>query len=94
MLKKDFIVHEAQCPLIRLTCDDCNLTYLKKDADEHHTEVLCLKKQLMDVRRQSEQKIKQLTDDLEKHRNQLYKLNQDCTEYTRKMTVMKKMMCE
>jgi hypothetical protein len=94
MLKKDLIEHEAQCALIELTCQDCNLTYLRLDAAELHTDVLCVKKQLTDVRRQSQKKIRQLEGDLEEHKRQLNELRQNCTEHTQKLTAMRKIMCK
>jgi hypothetical protein len=93
-LQKDLIKHEVQCGLIKLTCADCNLTYLRLDDDELHTDVLCLKKQLTDVRHHSQAKIRRLEGDLEQHNRQLLKLRQDCTEHTRKLIAMRKMMCK
>jgi hypothetical protein len=87
MLRKNLIEHEAQCLLIQLTCKDCNLTYLREDADELHTEALCLTEQLNHVRRQSHKKIKQLTNDLEEHKILLDK-------HTRELTVMRKLICK
>jgi hypothetical protein len=92
MLKKDLIEHIDQCTLIELTCTDCQLTYLRVDADEVHTDILCAKKQFEDVQYYSKMKIKQLEDDLENYKRQLYQVRQDCVEHTRKLTAMRKMI--
>jgi hypothetical protein len=94
MLKQELTEHVNQCALIELTCTDCQLTFLRSDADEVHTDILCVEKQLKDVQYHSQEKIKRLEDDLENHKRQLHKLRQDCTEHTRKLNAMKKMICK
>jgi hypothetical protein len=93
-LKKDLIEHENHCTLVKHTCPDCNLTYLKLDAAELHTDKLCLEKQLKDVRNHSQGKTRKLENDLEEYKRELIKVRQDCKEHTQQLTTMRKIMCK
>ncbi len=53
ILKKDFDAHKSSCALIELTCQDCQLVYRRGGAFMEHTESICLKKQLRQVREES-----------------------------------------
>jgi hypothetical protein len=48
--KNDFANHEASCPLIELTCFDCKFVYKRCDASTKHTENVCLREQLRQLR--------------------------------------------
>lgn len=61
ILKKDFIDHKAQCPLIELTCSDCKLVYQRRDAAARHTEAVCFKTQLKQMRNEFEENKRQVT---------------------------------
>jgi hypothetical protein len=50
ILKKDFDNHERSCASIELTCQDCKLVYKRGEAATKHTENICLKEQLRQVR--------------------------------------------
>ncbi|CAF2931588.1 unnamed protein product [Rotaria sp. Silwood2] len=50
ILKKDFDNHMSNCPSIELTCQDCKLVYRRGDADRKHTENICLREQLRQLR--------------------------------------------
>jgi len=62
MLMKDFVNHEMNCTLIELTCEDCQLVYKKNEADIKHTENICLKEQLRQLRNESKENKRQLND--------------------------------
>ena len=50
--KKDLICHESLCGSIELSCQDCQLAYKRQEAATKHSENICLKNQLRDLRRQ------------------------------------------
>jgi hypothetical protein len=53
--------------LIELTCDECNVIYKRGDADTKHTENICLREQLRQVRDESKRnkrELEKLTDKL------------------------------
>jgi hypothetical protein len=53
--KKDFSEHNDQCPLISLTCADCKNVYQRRDAGTSHSDIICLKEQLQQVRSELQQ---------------------------------------
>jgi hypothetical protein len=52
-LKKDFDNHKRSCASIELTCQDCKLVYKIGEAVTKHTENICLKEQLQQVKEES-----------------------------------------
>ncbi len=52
-MKKDFDNHKNDCALIELACQDCKLIYKRGDAITKHTENICLKEQLRQLRDES-----------------------------------------
>ncbi|CAF0901897.1 unnamed protein product [Adineta steineri] len=68
LLKKDIEQHTSCCELFELTCDDCKIVYRRCDASQSHTDIICITEQFRQYRCQSEEKIKQLTEDLKKLR--------------------------
>ncbi len=64
ILKKDFDNHEKNCASIKLTCQDCKLVYKRGGAPAKHTDNICLKEQLRQMREESkknQREIQQLT---------------------------------
>jgi hypothetical protein len=53
MLKKDFDNHTGSCASIELTCEDCKVVYKRDEAATKHTESICLKQQLRQVKEES-----------------------------------------
>jgi hypothetical protein len=53
MLKKDFDTHQNNCASIELTCEDCKVVYKRDEAATKHTESICLKQQLRQVKEES-----------------------------------------
>ena len=52
--KKDLVDHENQCGSIQLSCPDCNFVYQRQDAALRHTENICLKLQLRQMREETQ----------------------------------------
>ncbi|CAF3329917.1 unnamed protein product [Rotaria socialis] len=50
VLKMNHIDHENTCLQIELTCSECNTTYKRGDGTFVHTEVICLREQLRQLR--------------------------------------------
>ncbi|CAF1465285.1 unnamed protein product [Rotaria sordida] len=50
IIKEDFDNHISNCTSIELTCQDCKIVYKRGDADRKHTENICLKEQLRQLR--------------------------------------------
>ncbi|CAF3953833.1 unnamed protein product [Rotaria magnacalcarata] len=50
VLRKNHIDHENTCPQIELKCSECNITYKRGDGPAVHTEIICLKEQLRQLR--------------------------------------------
>ncbi|CAF2243979.1 unnamed protein product [Rotaria magnacalcarata] len=53
ILKKDFDNHTSGCAAIELTCQECKLVYERVDAATKHTDTICLRKQLRQLREES-----------------------------------------
>lgn len=47
---KDLENHTNTCALIDLTCDDCQLVYKRSNAHQEHTEIMCLRRQIQQLR--------------------------------------------
>ncbi|CAF4242222.1 unnamed protein product, partial [Rotaria sp. Silwood2] len=69
VLKLNYVDHENTCEEIELTCSECNMIYKRGDAATVHTEIMCLKEQLRQLRQdfetnkqQASQQIQQLTE--------------------------------
>jgi septal ring factor EnvC (AmiA/AmiB activator) len=92
MSKKDLTVHEARCQLTELTCEDCKLVYKRRDFAKRHTDIICLREQLRQLRHESEENKRQLESDLEEHKRELQKFRQDCEERTRQLTEIQKLL--
>jgi hypothetical protein len=54
VIKKDFQGHHSKCPLVSLTCPECAAVY-KRQIHESHTETVCLRVQLHQLRDQRKQ---------------------------------------
>ncbi len=54
-MKKDFDNHTKNCALIELTCQDCKFVYKRGDAAMQHTENICLREQLRQLRDESKE---------------------------------------
>ena len=50
ILKKDFQNHNKSCALVELICQDCQFAYNRREAITKHTENICLKEQLRQLR--------------------------------------------
>ncbi|CAF3980570.1 unnamed protein product [Rotaria sp. Silwood1] len=50
ILKKDFDNHMSNCPSMQVTCQDCKLIYKRGDTAITHTENICLREQLRQLR--------------------------------------------
>jgi len=68
-LKKDFDNHTKNCALIKLTCEDCKLVYARRVASTEHTENICLKEQL-----------RQLRDESKENKREIYELKLQLSE--------------
>ncbi|CAF3834914.1 unnamed protein product [Rotaria sordida] len=69
ILKMNSVEHENTCDEIELTCPECNMIYKRGAAATIHTEIICLKEQLRQLRhdfennkQQTDQQIQQLTE--------------------------------
>jgi len=69
ILKKDFDNHTKSCALIKLTCQECKLVYKRGDAATVHTESICLKEQL-----------RQLRDESKENKREIYELKLQLNE--------------
>ena len=61
IVKKDFDAHHATCPLVLLACSACQSTYQRREESEH-TEIVCLRVQLHQVRDRAEQQEREYKD--------------------------------
>ncbi len=55
ILKKDFDNHKSNCASIEMTCEDCKFVYKRGDVATIHTENICLKEQLRQLRDESKE---------------------------------------
>ena len=55
ILKKDFDNHKNTCASIELNCHDCKLVYQRGDSATKHTENICLREQLRQMRDESKE---------------------------------------
>jgi hypothetical protein len=62
MLQKDLNAHQSQCLSILTTYKDCKTVYKQNDVLTHHSDVLCLKEQLLRCRQESQHEIQQLRE--------------------------------
>jgi phage-related minor tail protein len=62
MLKKEFDNHVINCASIELTCEDCKVVYKKDEGVIKHTENICLKEQLRQLRNESKENQRQLQE--------------------------------
>lgn len=86
MLKKDLIEHEILCPLIELTCADCQLVYKRRDTTMFHTDLICLKEQLQHSQEKNQQLNEQIKQNLLEHEKELKKLREEYEERTLQLT--------
>ena len=70
-------------PLIEWTCPDCSLIVKKCDTNQFHTDVICLQKQLENLRQSSQKKIRQLEDNVLKCKDEVHTLRINCAEHIR-----------
>ncbi|CAF1335258.1 unnamed protein product [Rotaria sordida] len=63
IIKEDFDNHISNCTSIELTCQDCKIVYKRGDADRKHTENICLKEQ-----------IRQLRDEYKENKREMHEL--------------------
>ena len=62
VLKKDFSKHTSSCASIELTCQDCKLIYKRGDAGTKHTENICLREQLRQLRNESKENKREIQE--------------------------------
>ena len=62
VLKKDFSKHTSSCGSIELTCQDCKLIYKRGDAGTKHTESVCLREQLRQLRNESKENKREIQE--------------------------------
>lgn len=55
VLKKDMNNHQNTCEFIEIKCPDCKLAFKRADAINAHTENVCLKEQLRQLRNESKE---------------------------------------
>lgn len=87
ILKKDVDNHTTNCSLIKLTCHECNLVFKRGDATTAHTENICLKEQLRQLRERSEKQLQQLSDQLEKKFRQLHDESKEDNRKIKELTL-------
>ncbi|CAF1375471.1 unnamed protein product [Rotaria sordida] len=71
ILKKDFDNHTSSCASIELTCQDCKLIYKRGEAAKKHTEKICVKEQLRQLRdecKENKREVHELTLQLDEIR--------------------------
>ncbi len=71
IIKMNFNEHYSQCPVVSLTCPECNTVFQRQDQDEH-TETKCLRiqlNQLRDEMMQNEQKTNVQINQIESQMN-------------------------
>jgi hypothetical protein len=56
-LKKDFDDHTGSCASIEITCGACKLVYKRGEGTIKHTEIICLKQQLGQVKEEAQKNI-------------------------------------
>ena len=64
ILEKNLTEHRSQCSAIVVTCKDCKMVYKPNDALERHSDLICLREQFRDLRRESQIEIQQLKEEL------------------------------
>ncbi|CAF3769508.1 unnamed protein product [Rotaria sp. Silwood1] len=69
ILKKDFDNHMSNCPSMQVTCQDCKLIYKRGDTAIIHTENICLREQL-----------RQLRDECKENKREIYELTLQLNE--------------
>ncbi len=92
--KKDFSQHVAQCTWIGLTCPDCKLVLTRDNISERHTDVVCLKEQLRQLRQDSEENKRKFEKQSEEYNRELQKLRQDNDQYTRQLRKIEEYLCK
>lgn len=69
MLKKDLPNHIADCPLVEVTCADCNTPYKRCNAAELHSEVVCVKGQLQKSQKEAQRLNEILEQNAQQHQS-------------------------
>ncbi len=92
--KKDFSQHVTKCTLVRLTCPECKIAFTQDEMGEHHTDVVCLKEQLRQLRQDSEENKRRFEKQSEEYNLELQKLRQNNDEYTRKIMKIQEYLCK
>ncbi len=62
ILKKNFEDHKNSCALFELICPECKLVYKRGNADTKHTENICLREQLRQMREESKKNKLEMQD--------------------------------
>ena len=89
VLKMVHIDHEDTCEQIELKCSECNLTYRRGDGTTAHTDVMCMKSQLRQLRQEFEidkQQTREQIRKLSEKTEQLSKAIQEIFETNRQQT--------
>ena len=85
ILKKDFDDHTRSCVSVKLICEDCRLVYKRGEANVKHTETICLKEQLRQVKEELkknkfdshaenmrlEEQLRQMKEELKKNKSEI-----------------------
>ena len=66
ILKTAHADHEDACEQIELKCSECNLIYKRGDTTTSHTDVMCLKNQLRQLRQEFETDKQQIHEHIQK----------------------------
>jgi hypothetical protein len=72
MLQKDVTEHQSQCSAIVARCDDCKMVYKRADVLTQHSDLICLRKQLRDFRKESQDEIQKLKEQLRQAQSRMH----------------------
>ncbi|CAF1611576.1 unnamed protein product [Rotaria sp. Silwood1] len=83
VLKMNYTEHDNSCEEIQLICPECNMTYKRGEAATVHTEIICLKEQLRQLRKdfegnkqQTGEQIQQVTEKMQQLPEAIQQLQQ------------------
>lgn len=83
-----------QCTSLEITCPKCQLVFNRGEINERHTNVVCLKEQLRQVRQVSEENKRNFEKQSEEYNYELQKLRQINDEYAKQIKKIEDYLCK
>ena len=71
MLQRDFTKHQLQCSMIVTTCPECKIVYKQTDVPQRHSDVICLREQLQQLRQDSQREIQRLKEQIQQAQSKI-----------------------